>query len=165
MFFMQARGAVMMIPPPLFYVAAFALGLLVERWAPAPTRFVFAEGAVIARPLVIVAGTSILLGVVLGPLNAIRFLFRRTTLNPNKQAAVFLTRGMYRISRNPMYLGLFFIYVGIAVLNAKLWPLATIVIPFEESQMADRYGSTYREYCSRVGRWLTLQGLTRRESR
>jgi hypothetical protein len=69
MFFMQARGAVMMIPPPLFYVAAFALGLLVERWAPAPTRFVFAEGAVIARPLLIVAGTSILLGVVLGPLN------------------------------------------------------------------------------------------------
>jgi protein-S-isoprenylcysteine O-methyltransferase Ste14 len=175
MFFVEVRRAVMMIPPPLFYVAAFALGLLVERWAPAPTRFVFAEGAVVARTLVIVACTSILLGVVLGPLNAIRFLIRRTTLNPNKRATVFLTQGMYRISRNPMYLGLFLIYVGIALLNGKLWPLATIVIPFfvvdriiipfEESQMLDRYGSTYREYCSRVGRWLTLQALTRRETR
>lgn len=153
----------MMIPPPAFYVAAFALGLVPERWAPSPA---FLAVGMLGYGLAIVASALLLLGAVLGPLNAVRFLVRKTTLNPNKQAAVFLTRGMYGFSRNPMYLGLFLIYVAIAILGGRLWPLATIVIPFllldgivipfEESQMADRYGSSYREYCSRVGRWMTL---------
>ncbi len=162
---MQIRRAVMVIPPPLFYVAAFALGVLVER-ATSLTYLGYAKGGAIAQVLALAAGASLLVGVVLGPLNAVRFLIRRTTLNPNKQASAFLTRGMYRVSRNPMYLGLFLIYIGIAILSGHTWPLATvaipflvldrIVVPFEERQMEERYGSAYREYCSRVRRWLTL---------
>ncbi len=156
---------VMKIPPPLYYVAAFALGLLVRRWMPIHVKI--AEAGGLDRALVIAAGITFFLGVVLGPLNAARFLVRRTTLNPNKQASVFLTKGMYSVSRNPMYLGLFLIYVGIAIINRAVWPLVTIVlpfllldrivIPFEESQMAKEYGASYTEYCSRVGRWLTIR--------
>ena len=164
---MRARQVLTTIPPPLIYIAAFALGLLIERWAPAPARLVFGEGREITPPLRIAAAVLIAVGVVLGPLNALRFLFRGTTLNPTKQASVFLTRGMYAVSRNPMYLGLFLIYCGVAILNLAVWPLVTIVIPFlvvdrvvipfEERQMADRYGSSYRDYCAQVGRWLTLR--------
>ena len=88
-------------------------------------------------------------------------------LNPTKQASVFLTRGIYAVSRNPMYLGLFLIYCGIAILNAAVWPLIMIVIPFlvvdrivipfEERQMTERYGSSYLDYCAQVGRWFTLR--------
>lgn len=158
------RKAVMLIPPPLVYVAAFAAGLLVQRVV--PIHVDLAEGGWIDRAMSVIAGATILFGLVLGPLNAIRFLVRRTTLNPNKQPSVFLTEGIYRVSRNPMYLGLFLIYVGVAILHRVAWPLVTtavpfllldrIVIPFAESQMADRYGASYADYCSRVRRWLTV---------
>jgi protein-S-isoprenylcysteine O-methyltransferase Ste14 len=163
----------MLIPPPLFYVAAFGLGLLIERWVPSPSHFLYAEGGVIAKLVTIAAAVTIAIGAVLGPFNAMRFLFRRTSLNPNKQATVFLTRGSYGLSRNPMYLGLFLIYSGIAILKGTGWPFATIVIPFllldrivvpfEERQMAERFGSPYRDYCRRVGRWLTLRAPAQRE--
>jgi protein-S-isoprenylcysteine O-methyltransferase Ste14 len=162
---MQISRAVMVTPPPLFYIAAFALGVFVEP-ATSLTHLDYARGGARAQVLALAAGALLLVGLVLGPLNAIRFLIRRTTLNPNKQASAFLTRGMYRFSRNPMYLGLFLIYVGIAILSGHRWTLATmvipflildrIVVPFEEGQMAERYGSAYWEYCSRVRRWLTL---------
>lgn len=148
------------IPPPLFYVAAFFLGLLIDRFVPASIDLGRSAIPTIA------AGALLVVGIVMGPLNAIRFLVRKTTLNPNKEATVFLTKGMYAFSRNPMYLGLFFMYVAIAIFNAKVWPLATmvipfvlldrIVIPFEERVMEERYGAEYRDYCSRVGRWITL---------
>lgn len=170
---MQGRGVVMMIPPPVIYVAAFVLGLLIERWVPAPAHALFAEGAGIAQALTLAAVVSIALGVVLAPLNAIRFVLRGTTLNPNKPAKVFLTRGIYGVSRNPMYLGLFFIYGGVAILEHTVWPLVTLVIPvvlldriivpFEERQMAERYGRSYEEYRSSVGRWLRLRPSACRE--
>jgi protein-S-isoprenylcysteine O-methyltransferase Ste14 len=153
------------------YVAAFVLGLLIDRWAPGPAQFVLGEGRASAPPLRIAAVVLITLGVVLGPLNALRFLLRRTTLNPNKRASVFLTQGIYAVSRNPMYLGLFLIYCGVAVLQRAVWPFVTIgipflvvdrvIIPFEERQMAERYGAAYRDYCAKVGRWITLRAPKR----
>jgi protein-S-isoprenylcysteine O-methyltransferase Ste14 len=84
---------------------------------------------------------------------------------------VFLTRGIYAVSRNPMYLGLFLIYIAVALLNGAAWPLATIVIPFlvvdrivipfEEAQMERRFGASYRDYRARVGRWVTVPPLRR----
>jgi protein-S-isoprenylcysteine O-methyltransferase Ste14 len=89
-----------------------------------------------------------------------------------EQATVFLTRGSYGLSRNPMYLGLFLIHSGIAILKGTGWPFATIVIPFllldrivvpfEERQMAERFGSPYRDYCRRVGRWLNFRAPAQR---
>lgn len=150
----------MLVPPPLVYVASFLAGLAVERLAPTGALFAALGGG--ARG--VVAGALLVAGVVLGPLNAVRFLFRGTTLNPTKQATVLLATGMYAISRNPMYLGLFFVYAGIAVAMGVAWPLATmlvpffildrVVIPFEESQMRGRFGASYDEYCARVGRWV-----------
>ena len=154
-----------LIPPPLVYVAAFALGLLIEKWAPSSGLLVSSGGRP-ATALRLLAGLSIAVGIALGPLNAVRFLLRGTTLNPNAPATLFLTEGIYGLSRNPMYLGLFFIYFGVAVVTAKLWPFATmiipilvmdrVVVPFEEGQMVQRFGAAYLEYCSRVRRWFPL---------
>jgi protein-S-isoprenylcysteine O-methyltransferase Ste14 len=169
----RAASAVVKVPPPLFFVAAFLLGLLVERWVPSPTRAVLVEGGAVAQIMTVAAGVCFIGGFVLGPLNSVRFLVRGTTLNPTKEPTVFLTRGMYGFSRNPMYVGLFLIYVAIAVLKGTLWPLVTavipfllldrIVIPFEESRMAERYGASYRDYCSRVSRWISLGSSASRE--
>jgi len=96
---MRAASVVTKVPPPLFFVAAFFLGLLVERWAPSPTRALLVEGGAVARVVTVAASVSFVVGFVLGPLNSVRFLVRGTTLNPTKEPTVFLTRGMYGVGR------------------------------------------------------------------
>jgi protein-S-isoprenylcysteine O-methyltransferase Ste14 len=94
-------------------------------------------------------------------------LFRRvgTELNPTSPAnQVLVTKGPYRLTRNPMYLGLVILSLGIAVWVGA-WPmfLAPIAvfatanwvhIPFEEAKMRRQFGAAYERYCTRVRRWL-----------
>jgi len=73
-----------------------------------------------------------------------------------------VTRGVYRISRHPMYLSGFLMYIGIAIscaswivlLGAALWIVFWhIVVPTEEKFLIERYGDAYREYMNRTPRW------------
>jgi len=73
-----------------------------------------------------------------------------------------VTRGVYRISRHPMYLSGFLMYIGIAIscaswivlLGAALWIVFWhIVVPTEERFLIERYGDAYREYMNRTPRW------------
>jgi protein-S-isoprenylcysteine O-methyltransferase Ste14 len=71
---------------------------------------------------------------------------------------------MFRLSRNPMYLGLTVVLAGAALLLSS--PLALTAAPAygwwvqrrfiarEERLLQDRFGDAYRAYCSRVRRWL-----------
>jgi protein-S-isoprenylcysteine O-methyltransferase Ste14 len=163
---MQVSRLAFVVPPPLFYVIAFGLGLLIERWA--PSRQLLTEGSVTSNAVTIAGVVASVGGALLGPLNAVRFLFKQTTLIPSGTPTMFFEKGIYAVSRNPMYLGLFLIYVGIAMIKACAWPLVTmaipfllldrIVVPFEERRMAEAFGSPYVNYCSRVGRWITVPG-------
>jgi len=94
-------------------------------------------------------------------------LFRRAgtevkPTSPTNRALV--TEGPYRFTRNPMYLGLVTLSLGIALLLGS-WPmlLAPIAmfatanwvhIPFEEEKMRRQFGATYEAYLTRVRRWL-----------
>jgi protein-S-isoprenylcysteine O-methyltransferase Ste14 len=75
-----------------------------------------------------------------------------------------VTSGPFRLSRNPMYLGILVIGVG-AALVAGTWPMWLVpvlvfvldnfvIIPFEERSMERTFGDAYRAYRSRVRRWL-----------
>jgi protein-S-isoprenylcysteine O-methyltransferase Ste14 len=94
-------------------------------------------------------------------------LFRRagTELNPtspgNKQL---VTGGPFRFTRNPMYLGLTIVTLGIAIWVGS-WPMllapvavfATanwVHIPFEEAKMRRQFGSAFDDYTHKVRRWL-----------
>lgn len=157
---------VMLMPPPLLYAASFFLGLLLERLVPTAAQFGLERDGLAFGTVRIVGWLAIAAGLALAPTSAIRFLANKTTLNPGGRADVFVSNGAYRLTRNPMYLGLLAIYLGMAVLLSTPWPLATalipllildrIVIPFEESQMTQRFGQAYLDYCGRVGRWLSL---------
>lgn len=106
----------------------------------------------------------IAVGVVLGPVSAGRFVFRRTTLKPHGSASALVTDGAYAWTRNPIYVGLAAIYLGVALVLGAVWPLPliaapllllnSVVIPFEEARMRDLFGSAYEAYCARVRRWL-----------
>jgi protein-S-isoprenylcysteine O-methyltransferase Ste14 len=94
-------------------------------------------------------------------------VFRRvgTEINPTSPTnRALVVDGPYRYTRNPMYLGLVLVALGIAVWVGA-WPmfLAPIAvfatanwvhIPFEEAKMRRQFGSAYDEYVGRVRRWV-----------
>ena len=90
----------------------------------------------------------------------------RTTVNPTKPQATssLVISGVYRVTRNPMYLGLLFVLVAGAVALSSPWsllgPAAFVlyirrfqIVP-EERALAALFGSEYSAYRSRVRRWL-----------
>jgi protein-S-isoprenylcysteine O-methyltransferase Ste14 len=76
-----------------------------------------------------------------------------------------VTKGIYRISRHPIYLNGFVLYIGmgiacaswIMILCAVLWlVLLGIVVPTEERFPLEKYGDSYRDYMNRTPRWIGI---------
>jgi protein-S-isoprenylcysteine O-methyltransferase Ste14 len=75
------------------------------------------------------------------------------------------TKGLYRISRNPIYLGCFLIYIGIGIACASwlfllltaIWiVLYDILITPEERWCLEKYGNEYQEYMNRTPKWIGI---------
>jgi protein-S-isoprenylcysteine O-methyltransferase Ste14 len=87
-----------------------------------------------------------------------------TTVNPYHAASALCTDGPFRFSRNPIYLGDWFILAGVSLLLATLWPLTFApliwimlrfgVIRHEEAHLEAKFGDAYRAYKARVRRWI-----------
>lgn len=87
-----------------------------------------------------------------------------TAIKPFQEASALVVRGPYRLTRNPMYVGLVTVLVGIALLLGSLAP--GIIIPLfvalmdwrflraEEAALERRFGAAYRDYKAQVRRWL-----------
>jgi protein-S-isoprenylcysteine O-methyltransferase Ste14 len=92
------------------------------------------------------------------------FARHRTGLLPGQATTTIVQQGPYRLSRNPLYLGLLALYVGAALLAPTFWglvllPVAVVLILWgaiipEEKFLHDRFGTEYDEYAQRVRRWL-----------
>lgn len=150
---MSDRGPGILIPPPLYYVAGFALGWLLERrWPLGMPRLIW-----VALPLFAAA-------TLLGFSAAALFVRARTGIFPHTPANTLVTWGPYRFSRNPMYLGLALVYAATALALGWGWPLLLLapvvltvthrVIRREEPYLERRFGSAYLDYKSRVRRWI-----------
>jgi protein-S-isoprenylcysteine O-methyltransferase Ste14 len=94
-------------------------------------------------------------------------LFRRegTEIDPISEANKKLViSGLFRFTRNPMYLGFVIVTLGIAIWIGAwpmlLAPVATFAvanwvhIPFEEAKMRRQFGDAYDNYVHRVRRWI-----------
>lgn len=149
----------MRIPPPLLFVATFLAGAGLQRLAPLGTLPASLAGA--AR----FAGFGLIVVALLLMLSSVgMFLGSRTTLIPFGNASRLIASGPYRITRNPMYVGLVLLYVGVAGVLSEPWALILlpmpvliihrIVIPFEEKRMLEIFGDTFASYCDRVRRWI-----------
>ncbi len=90
--------------------------------------------------------------------------FGRGTPAPIDPPRKLVTRGPYRVARNPMYVGMLLVIAGWAVLyrSAALVVYAILVwtgvhlwtVFYEEPHLRRVFGAEYDDYCSRVGRWL-----------
>jgi protein-S-isoprenylcysteine O-methyltransferase Ste14 len=89
---------------------------------------------------------------------------RRTGLLPGQPTNTIIEEGPYRLSRNPLYVGLLALYLGLALLAPTFWglvlfPAAVLLVLWgsirpEERFLRERFGALYDDYTRRVRRWL-----------
>ena len=87
-----------------------------------------------------------------------------TTVKPFEESSVLVTDGVFRMSRNPMYLGFILVLIGLAVLLRSLSPYAVILlfaiwiqqtfIVVEERMLAARFSAQWQRYRQNTRRWL-----------
>jgi protein-S-isoprenylcysteine O-methyltransferase Ste14 len=88
----------------------------------------------------------------------------RTGLLPGQETTTIIEEGPFRVSRNPLYVGLLALYLGLALLAPTAWglvlfPAAVLLLLWgaivpEERYMHERFGARYDDYRRRVRRWL-----------
>lgn len=140
---------------PLFLSLAFIAIHILDKHFPVAIWF--------TMPWKMVGWGPILLGSVLCAAGAGHFARRRTTIMPRQPSRVLVTNGVFAYTRNPMYLGMAVILVGVCLTagSATVWlvpPLFVAVIDLalirlEESMLVDRFGDDYTTYRQRVRRW------------
>lgn len=143
--------------PPLLYLAAF-LGFLVLRWL-LPLRLA-ADG----MPLVYAGVALALAGLGIGFWGRALMVAARTNLDPMKPATAIVTGGPFRFSRNPLYVGMTMLYVGLTLAFNTWWgfvllvPLLAVmhfgVILREEVYLEAKFGDEYRRYKGLVARYV-----------
>jgi protein-S-isoprenylcysteine O-methyltransferase Ste14 len=143
-------------PPPLIYLGGLALGFVLEAFLPSASL----PGAVRwpLGVLLVLAGLTLL-----GSFSA-AFRRQQTAVEPWRPTTSIVTVGPYRLTRNPAYLGMALVYVGIALLASALWvllPLPVVlavidtgVIRREERYLERRFGAEYVAYKRGVRRWI-----------
>jgi protein-S-isoprenylcysteine O-methyltransferase Ste14 len=94
------------------------------------------------------------------------FQFRKhkTAICPTAPTTHFITNGAYRISRNPMYLGMLLMLAGTAFIIGAVQPFLApvafflimdkVFIPYEEEKLLNEYENQYADYMNRTRRWL-----------
>lgn len=146
------------IPPPLVALLCVAAMWYVSRITPA-----------LGLPREVrwfLTGVFILVGVSFDLRGLLVFLKAKTSINPMKpnQASSLVVTGVYRRTRNPMYVGLACMLVAVAIfLDAPLALIGVVafvgyitrfqILP-EERVLGQKFGEAYRDYCERVPRWL-----------
>ena len=146
--------------PRIFPVPWFILALLVmlalDRWLPLVQWLPPLKSPV--SWLLFMPGLLLLLPAVIG------FHRARTGMLPFSKSTRLVTGGIYRYTRNPMYLGMTLVLAAAAVKLGSLgalipvplfaWIIQRQFIRHEESFLEQIYGDEFRSYCQRVRRWL-----------
>lgn len=109
---------------------------------------------------------AILMGVGLVPLIVARIQFAKTKTNifTFDEPGQLVTTGVFRVSRNPMYLGFALLLLGVSWLLRSIPAMIIFMafvlitdrwyIAFEERWMRDKFGSAFEAYAKRTRRWL-----------
>ncbi len=142
--------------PPLIYLAFLAVGLLLDYLFPVPVlpnsiQYAVGFGMIIATGLVM-------------PFVLLEFRKAETQFDPRKPTTAIITTGPYRFSRNPSYVSLTTLYLGIAITADSMWVLAGLiptlvvmhygVILREEEYLEAKFSEEYLRYKNTVRRWL-----------
>ncbi|VAW10646.1 hypothetical protein MNBD_ALPHA09-1940 [hydrothermal vent metagenome] len=143
-------------PPPLIFLAGILIGVAVDQfWSgsfwPGPMRHL------IAVPL-------ILGGLVAAFMVLLRFREAGTNIEPYKPTTAIVTDGLFSWSRNPVYLAMVAVTIGVGLALDNFWVLAMLILVLpvmhhgviirEERYLTDKFGGDYTRYKNTVRRWL-----------
>ena len=155
---LESDSAKVWPPPPLVYLAGLGLGLLIDFRTDMPGLGLGYGLRNLLGALLFACGAGLLLWAA--------GLFRRagTDVKPWMPTTRIVSSGVYRFTRNPMYLGMALIHAAIAIrvnglaslallLPVLLW-IRTQVIAKEERYLAAKFGEEYAGYCRKVRRWI-----------
>ena len=147
------------IKPPILFLAVLLLGCMLTVLLPI--------GPGIAQPngLGLTVGLSFaILGIGLAIFPARRFQRAGTSIMPGESSTVLVQDGPYRVTRNPIYIGLILLYFGLSIVLTSVWMLLLLiptvivlhlgVVKREEDYLDWKFGEDYRRYVRQVPRWL-----------
>ena len=144
------------ILPPTYFFAAIILALA--------AHFLFPLAVIIPDGWRFAGILPITAGIILNIVADRQFKERGTEVKPFKRSSALVTDGVFRWSRNPMYLGMVLIVAGAALIEGTLSPwIATVALAVlldrvfivrEEAMLEETFGAAFRQYRSRVRRWL-----------
>jgi len=144
------------IIPPVYLFLALALMWLLHRYFPVHQY--------IDTPIAYAGVIPVLFGIAMAAISAGMFVKVDTGLKPFDEATSLVTGGFYRITRNPMYMGMFLMLFGVAFLLgsvATLLPLVLFILIIrynfvlgEERFLEAAFGQSYLDYKSEVRRWI-----------
>lgn len=155
----QQDTAGIRFPPPFYYLLGLIVGFVIQYFYP----------VYLARPghrqiMYTLGAIWIVLGLVLFIWALLTFRRAGTSPIPHIPTTALTGNGPYRLTRNPMYLAMALFSVGVSLTANALWPLLSVpvamvlidrlVIRKEEHYLDAKFGDAYRQYRSRVRRWL-----------
>ena len=149
----------MNIPVPWVYMLTFLAGVGLQRLVP------LTIGSADVLRIMRIAGIGLTAaGALLAFAGLGIFHVARTTTVPFERPSKLVTWGPYRFTRNPMYVGLALTYIGVAGIQAQIWPVVLlpllglyidrVVVPVEEARLREVFREAYERYCARVRRWI-----------
>ena len=150
------KTAGVIAPPPLIFATLYLVGYGLQKIYPSDLLY-----SDIARYV----GWLPIAGAFALAIWAIRVMRKAdTSENPFKETTALVTDGPYKVTRNPMYVSLTLLYIGVALVLRMVWPLATLpiaililhhgVILREEKYLEQLFADKYREYLTKAPRWL-----------
>ena len=145
-----------MVHPPLVAVFFIVLAYFLGRFIPLPFTV-----PLVLRYLGLVLTFA---GFLLGIAAFMEFRRARTTVDPHGTTKHLVTSGIYRFTRNPIYLGFLLMVIGLPLVSGLIWGLvlapfymmtmSRLVIEREEVYLERKFKGEYTDYTSRVRRWL-----------
>ena len=156
----EKHGAAVKFPPPILPIVTIVAGYILGRFLPLfpdsalPTPGRYWIGGLIAAAAVVIF-------VVLPFLQ-----FNKSGQDPAPWTPTpeIVVEGMYKFSRNPMYLGMLVFCVGFSIILSSVWILIltpvcgwllySVAIRHEEVYLEEKFGDSYRAYRQRVRRWI-----------
>jgi len=145
-----------MVHPPIVALMFIVIAYFLGRFVPLPF---------VAPAFLRIIGLFLsFLGFLLGIGALLEFRKVRTTADPHGSVKQIVTSGIYRFTRNPIYLGFLLIVIGLPLNSGLYWGIVVapfyillmnrLVIQHEEVYLTKKFGKAYTSYMSQVRRWL-----------
>lgn len=144
------------INPPFYLYTAVFIMVVLHLWIPLIDF--------ISYPFTLLGIIPLFYGVILNLAADSSLKKEDTTVKPLSESRVLITTGIYKVTRNPMYLGFWFILTGAAILLGTLLPFLIVLlyplfmdavfIRYEEKKLEKKFGSIWYDYKNNVRRWI-----------